>query len=337
MACRRRPAWPRPMSRAGASRREAGQHPAGKRSRAGRAHLFRPGPRGRRRVDDPLGDHPGHAAIHVARTGAGRTAGRCSDLFSLGCVLDDMATGVSPFRADSTMATLRRLIDDPPPALSSLNAEFPSWFVRIVERLLEKDRPGDSARPRKSASCWKVVWPTCSSPPACRCPRGFPRRAARPASRRRKILFKGTIAMVRSGNRSTGNALGQATRRRTLRATGRVKTGDRSCSPRFLAGRVRRQVHRNRGQGTGQDRTEMVADRAPLQRRLERGPGPLRRPFHPPGGSRDSRRVTTDPEVEDQSGHAASGRSGVDAGGNHDEHGEAAAGAPAARGSRRGG
>src|SRR5436190_16092829 len=63
-----------------------------------------------------------------------------SDLFSLGCVLYELATGVSPFRADSAMATMRRLVDEPPQALASLNAELPPWFCVIVERLLEKDR-----------------------------------------------------------------------------------------------------------------------------------------------------------------------------------------------------
>jgi serine/threonine-protein kinase len=62
-----------------------------------------------------------------------------SDLFSLGCVLYEMASGVSPFRTDSMMATLRRLIDEQPQALTTLNPELPPWFVAIVERLLEKD------------------------------------------------------------------------------------------------------------------------------------------------------------------------------------------------------
>jgi serine/threonine protein kinase len=62
-----------------------------------------------------------------------------SDLFSLGCVLYEMASGVSPFKADTTLATLRRLIDDAPPTLAALNPELPPWFIGIVERLLQKD------------------------------------------------------------------------------------------------------------------------------------------------------------------------------------------------------
>ena len=63
-----------------------------------------------------------------------------SDLFSLGCVLYEMATGVPPFRTDSTIATLRRIVEEQPVSMASLVPELPPWFCSIVERLLSKDR-----------------------------------------------------------------------------------------------------------------------------------------------------------------------------------------------------
>ena len=50
-----------------------------------------------------------------------------------------MATGVSPFRTDSMIVTLRRIIEDQPAAMASLVPELPPWFCRIVEKLLSKE------------------------------------------------------------------------------------------------------------------------------------------------------------------------------------------------------
>lgn len=71
-----------------------------------------------------------------------------SDLFSLGCVLYEMATGVSPFRTDTMIATLRRLVDETPKSMASIKPDLPPWFIALVERLLEKqpDRRFSSAR-----------------------------------------------------------------------------------------------------------------------------------------------------------------------------------------------
>jgi len=61
-----------------------------------------------------------------------------SDLFSLGTVLYTLATGRTPFRADSTYGILRRLTDESPRPLREISPQFPVWFERIVHTLLAK-------------------------------------------------------------------------------------------------------------------------------------------------------------------------------------------------------
>ncbi|MCO8121335.1 protein kinase [Stieleria sp. TO1_6] len=61
-----------------------------------------------------------------------------SDLFSLGSLIYFMLTGRSPFRAETTMGVLNRIVNDQPRSLQSVNAEVPEWLERIVTKLLSK-------------------------------------------------------------------------------------------------------------------------------------------------------------------------------------------------------
>jgi len=62
-----------------------------------------------------------------------------TDLFSLGTVLYTLCTGRPPFRADNTMAVLKRVCEDTPRAIREVNAEIPDWLCAIVDRLLAKE------------------------------------------------------------------------------------------------------------------------------------------------------------------------------------------------------
>lgn len=65
-----------------------------------------------------------------------------SDLFSLGSVLYTLATGRTPFRAESTYGILRRLTDEKHRPPREISPQLPSWLEMIVNRLLAKN-PSD--------------------------------------------------------------------------------------------------------------------------------------------------------------------------------------------------
>jgi formylglycine-generating enzyme required for sulfatase activity len=65
-----------------------------------------------------------------------------ADLFSLGSVLYQMVSGRPPFRANTTVAVLKRVAEDQPRPIREIIPETPQWLCDIIARLHAKN-PGD--------------------------------------------------------------------------------------------------------------------------------------------------------------------------------------------------
>jgi serine/threonine protein kinase len=86
-----------------------------------------------------LAGTPAYMSPEQAR---GETVDHRADLFSLGSVMYAMCAGRPPFRAESTVAVLKRICEEEPTPLAQLNVELPPWLARIIARLHSKS-PAD--------------------------------------------------------------------------------------------------------------------------------------------------------------------------------------------------
>jgi serine/threonine protein kinase len=70
---------------------------------------------------------------------SGRPIDHRTDIFSLGVVLHEMATGQRPFDGTSSAELVSAILRDTPPSVTDLRPDLPSDLARIIRRCLEKD------------------------------------------------------------------------------------------------------------------------------------------------------------------------------------------------------
>jgi serine/threonine protein kinase len=69
----------------------------------------------------------------------GKPVDHRSDIFSLGTILYEMATGQRPFQGDTSMSTIGAILKDEPSSVTEINPALPRHAGRILSRCLAKD------------------------------------------------------------------------------------------------------------------------------------------------------------------------------------------------------
>jgi eukaryotic-like serine/threonine-protein kinase len=69
----------------------------------------------------------------------GRALDHRTDIFSLGVILHELATGRRPFRGHSSAEVVSSILRDTPPVVTDVRPELPGELARLIRRCLEKD------------------------------------------------------------------------------------------------------------------------------------------------------------------------------------------------------
>jgi Tol biopolymer transport system component len=69
----------------------------------------------------------------------GKPVDQRSDIFSLGVVLHEVATGEKPFKGETTVSLISSILKDTPPAVTEINPSLPAGVAKVIRRSLAKD------------------------------------------------------------------------------------------------------------------------------------------------------------------------------------------------------
>ncbi len=172
----------------------------------------------------------------------GETVDWRSDLFSLGVLLYEAATGTSPFEAENDLATLRRLQAEAHRPIVELRPDLPPAFAELIDHLLEKDpllRPQSAgevadALAELGASSSHSRTATALELPAAPTPGGPPWRRLSPW-----LVGLGAAALVAAAIAWFGRAGRDAGPVYVAVPAAEIESGERAAQPELLASAVR--------------------------------------------------------------------------------------------------
>ena len=109
-------------------------------SAQGQDHRLRPGPRGRRCQHLAERDHRRHADVHGPGAGPGAQRSTSGPTCSASAACSTRwRAGRPPFRANSTLAVLKRVAEDTPRPIREIIPETPQWLCDIIAKLHAKN------------------------------------------------------------------------------------------------------------------------------------------------------------------------------------------------------
>src|SRR5262245_49251057 len=101
--------------------------------------LQKGGPAARAAQTTDSGMMMGTVAYMSPEQAQGEAVTTATDIFSLGVVLYELATGRHPFHAPTILATLQAIVSSAPPAPSQLNSEIPATLELLITQMLSKE------------------------------------------------------------------------------------------------------------------------------------------------------------------------------------------------------